>query len=238
MTKMVFIALSIPIAPGTAHRSDRLPDRKQESGARRDLSRVGAKKRPAGSTPKPMTRGSSAGYAVRGRRGGSRSGAPGVRTPRRYPVRPPPPPYAVPARLSGRRRWRRSSRGGIRAPGRWHPGRGGRHGARRGAAVNGFEFGGRQVGNGERPGSGFAISFSIAATDLPSSGAARVNARPAGRRGRCGRCGGRNPRRGRHVEVEDVAAARDVEAARRDVGRDQQPDLAVLEASSVSVRFG
>ena len=34
----------------------------------------------------------------------------------------------------------------------------------------------------------------------------------------------------RHVEIEDVRHALDVEAARRDVAGDEEPDLAVLEA--------
>ena len=40
------------------------------------------------------------------------------------------------------------------------------------------------------------ISLTIAATALPSSGAASVKERPDSRRGRCGRCGGHNPRHG------------------------------------------
>ena len=74
------------------------------------------------------------------------------------------------------------------------------------------------------------ISASIAATNSPSSGVARVKAR-AGHAGPAGAADAMDVILGmdRHVEIEDVGQALDVEPARRDVARHQELDLAGLE---------
>ena len=74
------------------------------------------------------------------------------------------------------------------------------------------------------------VSFSIAATALLSAGATMVIAVPE----RPGAAGAADAvhvivRMMRHVEIEHVAHGRDVEPARRDVGGDQQLDLAAAE---------
>ena len=78
---------------------------------------------------------------------------------------------------------------------------------------------------------GCPISFSIAATDLESDGA------DDGDRGAAlaGAAGAADPVHivvgvVRYVEIEHVADVRNIEPARRDVGGDQELDLALAEA--------